>query len=752
MNLITDKRKRSTARNMTLLPLALVTCMSLLAVFPGSSSGARIYVSTSPDSYVRELHAGRFTPFALYVVAEFSPADAGMTAYEFSLDLPAGAVTTVDPILSNPLASDFGNGRDNFIVGTGGVCLEGRVVLATYPGVLFVDAPPANAVISLHPSQPSTPPPLGLPPAPCWNTCLAAGDVRPFNDCWASNSVFMNWTGELPPPCGGSGNQAPTPPENPSPADGATNQPLSVELGWDATDPDGDPLVFDVYFGTDASAPLVSGNQGADTYSVGPLQAGTTYFWRIVAEDDHGHETPGPTWQFSTGNPPVALCRDVTVSADASCTADASIDDGSYDPDGDPITLTQTPPGPYPVGTTAVTLTVTDDKGASDTCAGEVTVIGGPAGAVTVTLSRDVLWPPNHKMADVYATVTVTGGCCPTPPVYTLVSVISNEPDDGKGDGNKAGDIAIVSNDHVQLRSERSGNGDGRIYTLNYEVVYCGHTTMVTAEVRVPHDKSGTALACTGFRTIEAGIGLDPQLDEITLVVRSKAAEYGIDPSGNNVLLSPAFDATAINVAKAYVGNVRGVTVPLRSMEIDNNADGLKDVALFYSAPAVNMITQVSAPAAGEDYIEVTETYGQIGLHYRSGSGIDYLVPDIFALGEPVPLVPEIRIGRGGGLMTTSTLPEAPSLTALSPCYPNPFNPSTTIPFSLEKEEIVKLGIYDATGRLVRTLEDGAMPAGPHLAVWDGQDARGQSAATGVYFVRLVAGSFETTQKIVLLK
>lgn len=62
---------------------------------------------------------------------------------------------------------------------------------------------------------------------------------------------------------------------------------------------------------------------------------------------------------------PVAQCQDVSVEADqTSCTAEADVDDGSFDPDGDPITLEQDPPGPYGLGDTLVTLTVTDDGGA----------------------------------------------------------------------------------------------------------------------------------------------------------------------------------------------------------------------------------------------------------------------------------------------------------------------------------------------------------------------------------------------------
>jgi hypothetical protein len=73
--------------------------------------------------------------------------------------------------------------------------------------------------------------------------------------------------------------------------------------------------------------------------------------------------------------PPVALCQDVTVAADSSCTASASIDNGSYDPDGDTITLSQSPSGPYSLGATSVTLTVTDDEGTTGTCTGMVTVV-----------------------------------------------------------------------------------------------------------------------------------------------------------------------------------------------------------------------------------------------------------------------------------------------------------------------------------------------------------------------------------------
>ncbi len=101
---------------------------------------------------------------------------------------------------------------------------------------------------------------------------------------------------------------------------------------------------------------------------------------------------------------------------------------------------------------------------------------------------------------------------------------------------------------------------------------------------------------------------------------------------------------------------------------------------------------------------------------------------------------------------TPSSVNGAPAAARLEPNYPNPFNPGTTIPFSLTVAAHVTLRVYDVHGAHVATLLDEHHDAGGHVARWDGRTEKGEIAPTGVYFVRLGAAGSTLTQKLVLLK
>jgi hypothetical protein len=110
--------------------------------------------------------------------------------------------------------------------------------------------------------------------------------------------------------------------------------------------------------------------------NLGSVRPGTYPLW-VTATDGSQEVSEEFTLvvNATSGMPPEARCKDVTVPVGANCSATASIDAGSSDPDGDAITFTQNPVGPYPLGKTTVTLTVSDSNGNSASCTATVTVV-----------------------------------------------------------------------------------------------------------------------------------------------------------------------------------------------------------------------------------------------------------------------------------------------------------------------------------------------------------------------------------------
>ncbi|MFA5101599.1 MAG: C25 family cysteine peptidase [Candidatus Thermoplasmatota archaeon] len=96
-------------------------------------------------------------------------------------------------------------------------------------------------------------------------------------------------------------NQAPYTPHTPSPPDLATAVSITEDLSWQGGDPDaGDTVTYDVYFGTTSPPPKITSNQSTSLYDPGTMNYQTAYYWRIIAWDNHGTSTTGPTWQFTT--------------------------------------------------------------------------------------------------------------------------------------------------------------------------------------------------------------------------------------------------------------------------------------------------------------------------------------------------------------------------------------------------------------------------------------------------------------------
>jgi hypothetical protein len=118
----------------------------------------------------------------------------------------------------------------------------------------------------------------------------------------------------------------------------------------------------------------------------------------------------------------------------------------------------------------------------------------GNAPTLSVSLSPSLLWPPNHQMVEIEADIQVQDDVDPHPEVR-LVSITSNEPDEGLGDGDSANDIqgteTGIDDRTFQLRAERSGTGTGRTYTVTYEARDSGgNVRTVITTVVVPRERS----------------------------------------------------------------------------------------------------------------------------------------------------------------------------------------------------------------------------------------------------------------------
>jgi hypothetical protein len=114
------------------------------------------------------------------------------------------------------------------------------------------------------------------------------------------------------------------------------------------------------------------------------------------------------------------------------------------------------------------------------------------------------------------------------------------------------------------------------------------------------------------------------------------------------------------------------------------------------------------------------------------------------------------RLGQyrivSGGERGSTPIPET---FALQQNYPNPFNPTTDISYQIpmtESQPHTSLRIYNMLGQEVRTLVDEIKQPGYYSVTWDGKDNKGNRTASGIYFYRIVAGPFESTRKMVLVK
>jgi hypothetical protein len=276
---------------------------------------------------------------------------------------------------------------------------------------------------------------------------------------------------------------------------------------------------------------------------------------------------------------------------------------------------------------------------------------------------------------------------------FELVSVTSNEDDEGLGDGDMPNDIqgADIGTPDVefQLRAERSGLGFGRIYTIIYAAWDCaGNEATAEVEVRVPHNQHGRfVLPGEGF-TNDAE-DLLPGASEFSLIIPSDAS---FDPSG-------------VDVDLAYVGNHIGAIAPISHAFVSANEDEVYDLELKYDA----LLT--------------------LELRDRSAS---------FALTAPTTGIPELLDGE----------------VTLFRAVPNPLRESTRLAYAVTGATgaHVNVTVYNVAGQRIRELLDTEQDPGVYQITWNGRSDAGERVASGVYFMSTVIGVQETRTRIAVVR
>jgi len=286
----------------------------------------------------------------------------------------------------------------------------------------------------------------------------------------------------------------------------------------------------------------------------------------------------------------------------------------------------------------------------------------------------------------------------------------------------------------------------------------------------------GTGLfKCDDYATLYDFVDNLPVRGGLYLGGDNLATEFAASPSTNAAALRSAYiNFTLVN------GDHRDVGEPITPMVIGQvsslstfyHVDG-PDTLLAYGGGDIPNDFDVLLPA-GSSEVEMAysdnvahgavlsqsteNSVGDTSVVFLAGFSYHFIRDDR-PLGYDKDLMDRFRYLHYVLLSLNNVIPQTLSANGVSSpnqlaqCYPNPFNPSTTIEYRVGDPGLVSLRIYDAAGRLVRTLVSGAVePARGHTATWDGTNDQGASVASGVYFYRLVAGDYSATKKMVMIK
>ena len=345
-----------------------------------------------------------------------------------------------------------------------------------------------------------------------------------------------------------------------------------------------------------------------------------------------------------SNQPPVAQCQDVTVVAGDSCNGTASVNNRSYDPDGDSLSLTQNPTGPYGLGDTQVTLTVTElppAPGLSASCNATVTVVDQTAPVISCPAAQTVECTGSSSASATVGSPTATDNCSVASTSCTLGS----------------GSYPLGTTTGTCMATDGSGNSSSLCATS----VTVVDTTPPSISCPAP-----IVAECTGSgaATVTPGAATASDICGAVTVARPGTGSY---PLGTTTVTYTATDGVGlqnscqatiqvVDTTKPTVLCVESVNPSGKNVPNAKNEDGFYKVSGGDACSAPAIMLGSFAIANGET-IKITQTPGKSGVTYVNTMGPEQIRHFQVGPGDAVITATD---GSGNSSSVTCLVPPPP--------------------------------------------------------------------------------------------